>query len=461
MAEATLSRQTPEESIIVPGARAGSVREAWSLAYPTIIGMISTTVMWTVDTMLLGRIGKIELAAAGFGGVLIWTLYTFFVGVVQAVSTFVSQAKGGGRPRECAVFAWQGLYLAIGGGIILGLILWKLDWILALARPEEAVIGECLRYARMRMLGATFVLGMFAISGFFRGIGDVKTPMVVAIISNLLNILLDSLLIFGLGPFPRLTTLGAGLATAIANAVGCLLILTAFLSPRIHRVYQSRLAGRFRPREVLRLLRIGLPMGVQFFLEMGGFTVFMAIMGRLGTNQLAASQIGVQLLSFSFMPANGISKAATTMVGQYLGAGRPNLAARCGWTAIRMNLIYAGIIALGFLLAGERLFTIFNRDPAVVAAGVVVLPLLALFQALDGLQMAYMGALQGAGDTRYTMIAYASSSWLLFIPLALLFAYPLGFGMPGGWTGGVIHLTVINIILTLRFRGGRWKKRRI
>ena len=265
--------QTAEASIIVPTARAGSVREAWALAYPTIIGMISTTVMWTVDTMLLGRIGKVELAAAGFGGVLIWTLYTFFVGIVQAVSTFVSQAQGGGRPRQCAVFAWQGLYLALGSGVILGLILWKLDWILALARPDAAVITECLRYARMRMLGATFVLGMFALASFFRGIGDVKTPMIVAILANLLNILLDSVLIFGLGPFPRLTTLGAGMATAIANAFGCLLILGYFLSPRVHRIYQSRISWRIRPREIMRLLRIGLPMGIQFFLEMGGFTV--------------------------------------------------------------------------------------------------------------------------------------------------------------------------------------------
>lgn len=455
-------KQMPlSESLVVPGARPGSVREAWRLAYPTIIGMMSTTIMWTVDAILLGHVGKIELAAGGFGGLVIWALYTFFVGSVQAVNTFVSQSKGAGRLRECSVFTWQGIYLSLGGAVILAFFLWKFDWILALARPEPEVIRECLRYSQARMTGAFFVLAMFAISSFFRGIGDVKVPMLVAIVANVINIALDVVLIFGVGPFPRLTTLGAGLATAIANACGFLLILMIFLRPRIHRAYHSRTDHPFRPTEMLRLLRVGVPLGVQFFLDMASFTVFVAIMGRLGTDQLAASQIGIQLLSFSFMPANGIAKAGTTLVGQYLGAGRRLLAERCGWMVIRMNLIYSLLVAAGFMLGRQHLFAVFNRDPGVVDAGVSILPFLALFQVLDAMQMGYSGALQGAGDTRFTMLVYAGSSWLLFVPLALLLAYPLGLGMPGGWAGGVIHFAVLNAILTLRFRSGVWKHRAI
>lgn len=449
------------ESLIVPGTRPGSVSEAWKLAYPTIIGMLSTTVMWTIDAMLLGRIGKVEMAAAGLGGVIIWTLYTFFVGGVHAVTTFVSQAKGAGNHRECSVFTWQGIYLALAGAIILAVFLWKFDWILALAGPDEAVINHCLRYSRARMTGAFFVLSMFAISSFFRGIGDVKTPMVVAIVANLINITLDVFLIFGLGPFPRLTTFGAGIATAMANCAGCLLIMVLFLRPKIHRIYHSRTDHPFRPAAMIRLLKVGVPMGVQFFLDMGSFAVFLAIMGRLGTNQLAASNIGVQLLSFSFMPANGIAKAATTMVGQYMGAGYRSLAQKCGWTAVKMNLVYSLFVAAVFLVARENLFIMFNRDPEVIAAGLAIIPLLAAFQILDAIQMSYSGALQGAGDTTFTMIAYAISSWILFVPLALLFAYPLGFGMPGGWAGGVIHFTVLNTVLTLRYRSGVWKHRKI
>ena len=437
------------------------MREVWRLAYPTTIGMLSTTLMWTVDTILLGRVGKVELAAAGFGGLIIWTLYTFFVGGVQAVNTFVSQAKGANRRRDCAVFAWQGIYLAMGGAVILGFFLWKLDWILAVARPDEAVIHECLRYSRVRMTGAFFVLGMFALASFFRGIGDVKTPMMVAILANVINIILDALLIFGVGPFPRLTTLGAGLATALANLFGFTLIMILFLRPRIAAVYDSRANRPFRPRHMLRLLRVGVPMGVQFFLDMSSFTVFMAIMGRLGTDQLAASQIGVQLLSFSFMPASAMAKASTTLVGQYMGAGWRTLAEKCGWTVLRMNLLYSAFVAAVFFIGQRHLFMIFNQDPAVVAAGVAIIPLLALLQIMDAVQMSYSGALHGAGDTTFTMVAYALSSWLLFVPLALLLAYPVGWGMPGGWLGGVIHFTVLNVVLTFRFRGGTWKYRQI
>lgn len=447
-----------EPSIIVPGAHAGSVKEAWKLAYPTVIGMLSTTVMWTVDTMMLGRVGKVELAAAGFGGVLVWTLYTFFVGVVQGVSTFVSQAKGGGRLRECSHFAWQGLYLSFFSAVLLLFFMWKMDWILALAGPDPEVIEECLRYTRARMSSALFLLATFVFHSFFRGIGDMKTPMVISIVSNLVNILLDALLIFGLGPFPALTTLGAGMATAIADFSAAFLGLALFLRPAVNRIYHTRREHPFQPKSLLRLVRVGAPIGGQFFLDMGSFTVFMTIMGRLSVEALAASQIGIQVLSFSFMPANGIAKAGTTMVGQYLGAGKKALAEACGWMVLKMNLIYSLFVAAVFLLARKHLFTIFNNDPTVVAYGVSIVPLLALFQIGDAMQMAYSSSLQGAGDTRFPMLTLALSAWFIFVPLALLFAYTLGWGVVGGWMGGVVHFTVVAVILTIRFRRGKWKE---
>ena len=449
------------ESIIVPGTRAGSIPEAWKLAYPTIVAMLSTTLMWTIDTIFLGRVGKVELAAAGFGGVLLWSLYTFFVGSIQAVTTFVSQAKGAGDEKECAIFTWQGIYLAFGGTIVLAFFFWKFDWLLSIVGHAPDVMQECLRYSRARMTGCFFILGMFSLSSFFRGIGDVKTPMVIAIIANVINAILDAYLIFGLGPFPRLTTLGAGMATAIANAVNFFLLLAIFMMPKINRRYQTKKSFRLRFDYLKRLLKVGTPLGVQYFLDMGSFTVFMAIMGRLGTNQLAASQIGIQLLSFSFMPANGIAKAATTLVGQYIGAARHDMAERCGWVTMRINLVYSLGIAIIFFIARDKMFLIFNTDPAVIAAGVSIIPHLALFQIFDAVQMNYSGCLQGAGDTTFTMIVFALSSWLIFAPLAYLFAYHFGWGITGGWSGGLIHFAILNIILTLRFRSGIWKKQRI
>ena len=447
-----------EQSIIVPGARAGSVGEAWKLAYPTVIGMMSATLMWTVDTIMLGRVGKVELAAAGFGGVLIWTLYTFFVGIVQAVSTFVAQAKGAGRLRDCSIFAWQGLYLSIGGTAILMLVMWKMNWILALAKPDPDVIYECLRYSRARMLGSFFLLATFVFHSFFRGIGDMKTPMMISIISNVVNVVFDAVLIFGLGPFPRLTAMGAGAATTIADIVAALLGFFLFIRPAINARYHTRSEHPLRLDKMKRLFKVGVPIGGQFFLDMGSFSIFMAIMGRLGTNQLAASQIGVQVLSFSFMPANGIAKAATTMVGQYLGAGRAALAEKCGWVTLRMNLVYSFFVALVFVLGREHIFQIYSKDPAVVAAGLSIIPLLALFQIGDAVQMTFTNALHGAGDTRFPMIAIALSAYGIFVPLAMLFAYRLDMGIYGGWLGGVIHFLVLGIILTMRYRAGGWKK---
>ncbi|MCP4550311.1 MAG: MATE family efflux transporter [bacterium] len=446
-----------EESIIVPGKQAGSVGEAWKLAYPTVIGMMSATIMWTVDTMMLGRVGKVELAAAGFGGVLIWTLYTFFVGIVQGVSTFVAQAKGGGRLRECSIFAWQGLYLSLGAAALLSLFIWKMHWILDLAKPDPEVIFECLRYTRARLLGSFFLLATFVFHSFFRGIGDMKTPMKIALFSNAVNVVFDVVLIFGVGPFPRLTAMGAGAATAIADLSAALMGFILFVRPVIDRVYHTRTEHPFKPDAMKRLIRVGAPIGGQFFLDMGSFSIFMAAMGRLGTNQLAASQIGIQLLSFSFMPANGIAKAASTMVGQYIGAGKQALAERCAWVTVRMNLVYSLFIAVIFLVGRKHIFLAFNKDPEVVAAGMSIIPLLAVFQIGDALQMAFTNSLHGAGDTRFPMILIALSAYGIYIPLALLFAYGLGWGIVGGWLGGVIHFTVLSTVLAIRFRGGKWK----
>jgi multidrug resistance protein, MATE family len=449
------------ESIVVPGTRPGSVMEAWKLAAPTIIAQMATTMMWAVDTIMLGHVGKVEMAAAGFGGTIIWTLYTFFVGGVQAVSTFVSQAKGGGRLRECSVFTWHGIYLSLAASLLLMLAMWKFDWILALARPDPDVIHECLRYSRVRMASSFFVLGMFTLTSFFRGIGDTRTPMVAAILANVFNIIINALLIYGIGPFPRLTTLGAGLGTALAAVLSFVYLLVAYLRPKLHAVYHTRTDHPFRPRAMMRLLRVGTPMGVQFFLDMGSFTVFMAIVGRLGTDQLAASNVGIQLLSFSFMPASAVAKSGTTLVGQYLGAGRRALAERCGWVVIRMNLVYCAFIAVAFLVLRRQVFLIFNNDPGVIAAGVSIVPFLALLQIFDGLQMSYTGALQGAGDTRFPMIVFGTSSWLLFVPLAYLATLTWGGGIVGGWAVAAFHLALVSAILTVRFRSGVWKHQKI
>ena len=447
-----------EPSIIVPGTRAGSMAEAWRLAYPTVIGMLSATLMWTVDTLLLGRVGKVELAAAGLGGVLVWTLYTFFVGTVQGVSTFVAQAKGGGRHRECSMFAWQGLYLSVAAVAVIGIFYWQSERLLTLAGPEPAVIEEGLRYMRARMLGAYFLFATFVWHSFFRGIGDVRTSMMISIISNVINLVLDLLLIFGPGPFPALGTQGAGLATSISDFSAAALGLGLFLRTPLAALYHTRSERAFRPPAMRRLLKVGTPIGMQTFLDMGSFTIFMALMGRLGTDELAASQIGVQLLSFSFMPANGIAKAATTMVGQYLGAGRAALAARCGWVSLRLNLAYSLIVALVFLAARSHLFTLFNKDPGVVAAGLGIVPLLALFQIGDAVQMTMSGSLQGAGDTRAPMLITGFGSYAIFLPLALVFAYRLEMGIFGAWLGGVIAFACIATLLTLRFRHGAWQR---
>jgi MATE family multidrug resistance protein len=362
---------------IIDRYQAGSYRQAWVLSAPAILTMLSQTVMWTVDAAMVGHVGKAELAAVGFGGILVWTVYSFFVGLTSAVNTFVSQAYGAHEYRRCGMYLWQGLYIALGSAAVLYTLRVFVPQIMGVVNPPEDVGAMSASYIQIRMLSAVFFLVYYTCSHFFRGIGDTMTPLKVLALAHLVNLIGDYLLIFGKGPFPELGVEGAAWATSLANLVAAVLFIGRVFAPRMRRRYDFMAQWRPVRAEIVRITRLGLPIAVHFFLDMGSFLVFSAYIGRMGTSSLAANQIAIQILALSFMPAQGLAQAATTLMGQYIGAGRPDLAKRATHTTIKMGLYYAGFIAVLCLTIPEALVRIFNdhRRGGVVrvsAAGVRV-----------------------------------------------------------------------------------------
>lgn len=435
-----------------------SLREVALLAVPFVLTQLLFATMGLVDAAVVGRLGATELASVGLAGTWIWTLSSFFIGACSVVQTFVAQRQGAGRESECGAWAWHGLVgtvpLAVGAA---GILFFGAEAIVSWIAPSDAVGGLAADYLRARSFGIVGLTAAVSISSFFRGIGDARTPLVATLVANGVNALLCIGLVHGRFGLPPLGVYGAGIATSIAEWLYFAVVAAALLQSGIRR----RFGTGWRPspaRDVLRLWRIGLPVGGQWVIEMLAYSLFTTLVARMGDAAMAASHAFGQLASLSFMQAAGISSATATLVGRYIGAGRPELADQ----RFRSSLVLGGgigsLIAAAFLLAPASLVAVFSKDPEVVAIGVPLLAIGAFYQLFDALSVLSDGALRGAGDTRWPFVVRCLASWLIFLPLAWLFAFRLELGLTGAWIGGLFSSATLAVVLLLRFRSGAWRR---
>lgn len=435
---------------------AGGLREVWLLSYPIVIANMSETLLGVVDTYMVGQLGEVEIGAVGLGSMMSWLFYLPFLGLALGVNTFVSQSYGAKKYTACGYMTWQGLYVAlISGGLIwAGILLAPIMFDLAGPSPEVHDIG--ITYLQWRLIDAPGLMVGMTIASFFRGIGDTKTPMKIGIAINLINIILNYGLIYGNFGLPRLEVQGSAIGSAIAGLSGGLIYVVLFF-----RKYLTSFGNRtpvWPNRHALgRILRVGAPIGLQRFLDIGSFVIFSAFIGRLGNAQLAANQISIQLMSVSYMVGMGIGMAATTLVGQYIGSKQLDLAERSTYSALKLASSIMVCIGLLFLLFPETLVAFFNDSPDVLRYGRQGLLYAALFQGFDALAVVFIGALRGAGDTQWTAIAAFIGAWLFFLPLAYLLTFTLDMGFWGAWLGATIYICLLGTACIYRFRQGVWK----
>ncbi|MEN8161635.1 MAG: MATE family efflux transporter, partial [Myxococcota bacterium] len=420
----TAARRDPLDS---PAAR-GGLREVAGLAWPVIISQMSSTLMGVVDTAMVGHLGATEMAAVGFAHIWTWTLFSVFIGTASGVQTFVAQHHGAGDEAGCGSWVWHALaVLAPAAFVVAGVVgVTAPVWLAALG-PSEALQAKALEFLPGRLFGLVGTTVAFTWASFFRGVGDTRTPMLGAIVANVVNVTLAYGLIFGELGLPRLEVAGSGLAMAIGEWSFAVFLGVA----AARRVVRARYGTRpIRPGEVAvrRVLRTGLPIGGQWLLDMGAFAVFTTLVARMGDASMAASQAFISLLSLSFMQASGLSVAAATLVGRYVGARDPASAERSFRTALGLAGALGGGVAVLFLTVPELLLGLYTDDAEVLALGGPLLALGAAFQLLDALGIATNGALRGAGDTRWPFLVQAGLAWLLFLPAAWM----LGIGLDHG-----------------------------
>jgi len=477
---ATTTDTTPGHPCPPPGKRAAGLRglltirhrgEILRLAFPTVMTMLSQTLMWTVDTALLGRVSSLALAAAGMGGMITWAGYSLFNNLSRINQTFVAQAHGKGDDDAVGDYTWQTIYLAVATGLILQVLGYFSYLALPVTRHEPELQALTFTYVKWRTLSAVFTQASFALTGFFQGRRDTRTPMWAGIIANVVNLVLDIWLIFGWSGLAvggtRLLAVapmgvkGAALATSVGQLVNVGILAVAMLGAPHRRRYRIHLPRRPDLRKIRDLVRVGFPAAWENFIDMAGFTFFSVFIGRTGAVSLAASQITIQLLAFSFMPMWGITIAGSVLTGNWLGAGKPDTAADYARQVYKVGLAYTLALTVVLVLLRNHLFALFTTDPTVLAVGSALCVAAAIFQIGDGLRMVSVGILQGAGDTRFPMVLSLIIVWGLFVPLTYVVVIELGAGVAAAWLGGTVCYLLQAAFLFRRFRSGKWQRIKI
>lgn len=438
-------------------------REIIALAAPVVISKLSFTVMGIVDTAMVGRIDPTAQAAVGISTTYMFTLYVFGLGLIGVINTFVSQNHGAGRLERCGVVLGHGLRISAAIGAVTLIILLLSGPLFRWAGLSEGVADQGYAYLAFRLIGLPGVFLYWAYNAYLEGLGETTTPMLISLAANGLNIVLDLVLIFGMGPIPAMGVQGAGLATALSNLFMLVCFVVVIHRPRsryrkygVHAIWSSINWELMR-----RMTRIGLPMGVQLFMEIGAFLVISVMIGWVSDVALAANQVALRVMSVSFMTAWGISVAATTLVGRYQGENKPALAEEAGRRALLLVFFFSLFCFAVFAGIPRTLASVFTPYANVADMATTLIYVAAVIQIFDGQQMVAYGALRGAGDTRWPLYVIVSLSWGLGVPLVYLLTITAGLGATGAWLGILVMLGTQGVVLRYRFGSGRWKTMRV
>lgn len=438
-------------------------RNIIKLSVPAVVENLLYTVVWFADTLLIGWLHHpASLAAVSLGSMFVFIAESIFSALTTSTIAMVARAWGAKNYDLAKRIAGQGITLSVLAAATVATLMWpNAEGLMRLMGVEPEVVRLGSLYMRIVLLSSFFGFPLSVVNGIMRAAGDTKTPMHVTAVMNAWNVLATYSLIFGVGPLPALGVGGAAIGTTSARIVGgALAMWIVFTGRRLVHVEPRRLLQWSGPIAA-EMIRLALPAAGENLILRAGSTAFTRIVSSLGTDSIAAHEIAVTVESLSFMPGFGLSVAATTMVGQSLGAGKPDLAEKSIRTSLRYALIVMNGIALAFALFGRSLVTIFGATPQVVDLAGMAVRLAALEQASMAVQMVLGGSLRGAGDTRSPMYVTFIGTVFFRIITVYLFTVVFGWGLAGVWLGTAVDWGGRATLMYWMFRRGRWKTIRV
>ena len=448
-------RGSNEDYTLVPLPRAIML-----LALPMMLELVMESTFGLVDIYFVGKLGSAAVATIGLTGSLIILVFAIVMGLSMGTTAIVARRIGEGNPEAAGVAAWQAILAGVVGAIpvsVCGVLLSQklLGWM----GGTEAIIAG-YRYTAMLFAGSVTIFLLFLNNAIFRGAGDAAVAMRALWLANLINIALDPLLIFGLGPFPKLGLFGAALATTIGRGTGVVYQMTMLFRGR-GRIAIAPSCIRWDTEVFRKLLRVSVTGMVQFFVATAAWLGVTRIIALFGPTVLAGYTITLRLIHFAILPSWGVSNAAATLVGQNLGAGKPERAERAVLMTGLVNFGMLGTIAILFWTSADPLIRVFTSEPEVIARGVESLKILSTGYIFGGFSMVFGQAFNGSGDTATPAWINFLCYWCWQLPLGYTLAKPMGVGVMGVYWSLVIAGATWALIGYTLFRRGKWKENTI
>jgi len=445
----------------------GGYRAVMDMALPLIFSTGAWTVQTFIDRVFLTWYSPEALAAAAPAGMANFTLFSLLIGIASYVNTFVAQYHGAGRPERIGRSVWQGIYFSLVA-LLIAVVIWPLadDLFRFFGHAPEVQEMEVV-YFRILAVGAPAVVISNAISGLFSGLGKTWIIFWVNFAATLINMVLDYLLIFGKMGLPGMGIAGAAWATVAAGFFPALVFAGIMILPRYARTYGTLRSWRFDRALFRRLLRFGTPNGLQVFLEVLAFTIFLVIAGKIGTIELAATTLAFNINNLAFAPMLGMMTAVSALVGQSLGRERPELAEKLTWSALHICGAFYVTLGLAYAAVPQLFLWPFLRNAQsaefleISRVGVNLLRFVAVYSIFDAMNMIFSAAIKGAGDTRYVAVTTIRLSWLVLVLPSIVWCFFARGSIYGLWVFITLYVIGLGLFFLRRFLHGPWRTMRV
>jgi putative MATE family efflux protein len=438
----------------------GSLGKAvFLLSVPMILEMLMESVFGILDVYFVGRLGADAVAAVGVTESLLTVVFAVSIGMSMSTTALVARRIGEKEPEEAARTAVQAILVgvAVSAPIAVVGVVWPKELLVLMGAPAS-VVETGWTYTAWMLGGNTSILLLFLINAIFRGAGDATVAMRSLWLANIVNIVLDPCLIFGLGPFPEMGIVGAAIGTTVGRTAGVVYQFAALGRGR-GRVQVRRRHVLFEPDVAWRLVRLSVGGVLQLLIATASWMGLVRILTPFGSAALAGYTIALRIIIVAILPSWGMTNAVATLVGQNLGAGKPDRAERSVWITGLYNMVFLLLVAAVFIVWPEALVGVFTSDPGVLALGAQCLRVVSYGYAFYAWGMVMMQAFNGAGDTTTPTWINLACYWFFQIPLGVVLARVLEMGPLGVFLAITIAESALAVVGVLVFRRGKWKER--
>lgn len=441
-------------------------RNIWLLAWPAILRFFLQSLVGTVDVIMVGRIEGPSIGAVGVGNRIVFIIIGVFTALSVGATALVAHHIGAKDTKKGNEILWQSIMISFIMGVIICFIgLFFADYLvkgmlllMEKSKDQDYLIHHGAIYVKIVLASMIFNFPMMIITAIFQGVGDTKTPLVLMILTNLVNVLFNYLFIFGKMGFPELGVAGAALGTAISHTVGCLItLIILFIGNKELKLNFKTLKLKLDFVIIRNIFKIGIPSSVEQFARQFSQVIIAVFVAALGSVALQANEIAMNISNLAILPGFGFSVASLTLVGQSLGANRKDLATKYTKQTSIMGVVLMIPVSIIMFIFAEPLVNLYSPTKEILSLAILVVRIIVITQPVLTLIFILAGALRGAGDTLWVMIITIIGNWFARVAIGITLGYFLGIGLIGFYIAMAIDMLIRVSMMIIRFRSGKWQ----